>query len=487
MSELLQNKHGAAGFSKSRPIGLFLGLGFLLLTLFTDPPGTMSPEGWSALGLMLIMATWWSSEAIPIPATALLPIVLVPSLGLGSISEATSSYAHPIIFLFLGGFTLGLAMQRWKLHRRIALLTLSAVGYEPKRQIAGFIMATAFLSMWVSNTATAIMMLPIALSVIAMIGKSEPQNIQRYATALLLAIAYAANIGGIATLIGTPPNALLAAYLNDTHGLSVGFAQWMLLGIPVASLMLVFTWWWLSRKDFGLGDQQNSALVIQAELADMGQMSRGEKIVASIFVLTACAWIFRPLLSASLMPWLSDTGIAIAAAIAMFMIPVNLRQQSFVLDWQSAEKLPWGILLLFGGGLAMASVISSSGLADWIATTIAATGTMSLLVLLIVIVSVLIFLTEVTSNTATAAAFLPLLGALALSQEASPLLLTVPAAIATSCAFMMPVATPPNAIVFSSGHIKISDMIQTGFVLNILGIVVVTLMSYLFMDFIFTL
>ncbi|MBA6412142.1 DASS family sodium-coupled anion symporter [Parahaliea sp. F7430] len=487
MSELLQNKHVAAGFPKSRLIGLFLGLGFLLLTLFTDPPGTMSPEAWSALGLMLIMATWWSSEAIPIPATALLPIVLVPSLGLGSISEATSSYAHPIIFLFLGGFTLGLAMQRWKLHRRIALLTLSAVGYEPKRQIAGFIMATAFLSMWVSNTATAIMMLPIALSVIAMIGKSEPQNIQRYATALLLAIAYAANIGGIATLIGTPPNALLAAYLNDTHGLSVGFAQWMLLGIPVASLMLVFTWWWLSRKDFGLGDQQNSALVIQAELAEMGQMSRGEKIVASIFVLTACAWIFRPLLSASLMPWLSDTGIAIAAAITMFMIPVNLRQQSFVLDWQSAEKLPWGILLLFGGGLAMASVISSSGLADWIATTIAATGTMSLLVLLIVIVSVLIFLTEVTSNTATAAAFLPLLGALALSQEASPLLLTVPAAIATSCAFMMPVATPPNAIVFSSGHIKISDMIQTGFVLNILGIVVVTLMSYLFMDFIFTL
>ena len=329
---------GSQGYPKSRLVGLFLGAGFLLMTVLLPPPESMSMEAWSAMGLMLLMATWWSTEAIPIPATALLPIVLVPGLGLGSISQATSPYAHPIIFLFLGGFTLGLAMQRWNLHRRIALMTLKAVGSEPKRQIAGFMLATAFLSMWVSNTATAIMMLPIGLSVIGMMGSGQPENVQRYATALLLAIAYSASIGGIATLIGTPPNALLAAYLSKTQGISVGFAQWMLLGVPVAIVMLGLVWWWLTRRDFGLSTQEGTGEAIRDELTAMGQMSRGEKLVAVVFALTASAWVFRPLLSANIAPWLTDTGIAVSAAIAMFMIPVNIRQQTFVLDW---EVLPW--------------------------------------------------------------------------------------------------------------------------------------------------
>jgi len=487
MAEVQRNDGSRSGLPKSQVIGLILGAAFLLVTLILPAPGSMGAEAWAALGLMLLMATWWSTEAIPIPATALLPIVLVPALGLGTIGQATAPYANPIIFLFLGGFTLGLAMQRWNLHRRIALLTLKAMGDQPKRQIAGFMLATAFLSMWVSNTATAIMMLPIGLSVVAMMDNSNPEGVRKYATALLLAIAYSASIGGIATLIGTPPNALLAAYLSENQGISVGFAQWMVLGVPVTLVMLVLTWWWLTRRDFGIGQASDSGQMIRDELAKLGVMSRGERLVAVVFVITATAWIFRPLLSASLMPWLSDTGIAIAAAIAMFLIPVDARQGTFVLDWDSANKLPWGVLLLFGGGLAMAGVISSSGLAEWIAGSLGVAGVLPTIVMMVIVASVIIFLTEVTSNTATAAAFLPLLGALAMAQDVSPLLLTVPAAIAASCAFMMPVATPPNAIVFSSGHMQISDMIKAGFALNLMGIVVVTLITYGLLGLVFSL
>ena len=487
MSAAARSDTSPGGLPKSRVAGLILGPLFLLMTLILPAPEEMGAEAWAALGLMLLMATWWSTEAIPIPATALIPIVLIPALGLGGINDATTPYANPIIFLFLGGFTLGLAMQRWNLHRRIALLTLRGVGDRPRRQIAGFMIATAFLSMWVSNTATSIMMLPIGLSVIAMMDSSNPEGVRRYATALLLAIAYSASIGGIATLIGTPPNALLAAYLSENQGISVGFAQWMLLGIPVSLVMLSLTWWWLTRRDFGLGSQAGSGDMIREELKALGPLQKGEKLVALVFVVTAAAWIFRPLLSDGFMPWLSDTGIAIAAAIAMFLIPVNLKDREFLLDWETAQGIPWGVLLLFGGGLAMAGVISSSGLAEWIAESLSVAGHLPVLVMVALVVGVIIFLTEVTSNTATAAAFLPLLGALAMSQELSVLLLTVPAAIAASCAFMMPVATPPNAIVFSSGHMKIHDMIRAGFALNILGIVVVTALSYLLLGVVFTL
>ncbi len=486
MTENAAAPKALSGLARSQVIGLILGAIFLLITLFVPAPESMGPEAWAALGMMLLMATWWSTEAIPIPATSLLPIVLIPALGLGSIGQATSPYANPIIFLFLGGFTLGLAMQKWNLHRRIALMTLRAMGDKPKRQIAGFMLATAFLSMWVSNTATAIMMLPIGLSVIGMMDGRNPEGVRRYATSLLLGIAYAASVGGIATLIGTPPNALLAAYLSENQGIAVGFAQWMLLGVPVSVVMLSLTWWWLTRKDFGIEGSEESGQMIRDELTALGPMGKGEKLVALVFVVTASLWIFRPLLTSSLTPWLTDTGIAIAAAVAMFLIPVNTREKSFVLDWESANRLPWGVLLLFGGGLAMAGVISSSGLAGWIAESIGVAGTLPLLVMMILVTAVIIFLTEVTSNTATAAAFLPLLGALAMSQDVSPLLLTVPAAIAASCAFMMPVATPPNAIVFSSGRMKISDMIKAGFAINIMGIVVVTLITYALIGAVFS-
>lgn len=472
---------------KVRYAGLIAGFLLLLLTQLVEPPESMNPQAWSALGMMLLMATWWATEAIPIPATSLLPIVLIPALGLGNVASATSAYANPIIFLFLGGFTLGLAMQRWNLHRRIALLTLRAMGAKPRKQIAGFMLATAFLSMWVSNTATSIMMLPIGLSVIAMMerGNSEKAS-QRYATALLLAIAYSASIGGVATLIGTPPNALLAAYLSESQGVSIGFSQWMLIGLPVTVVMLFLSWWWLTRKPFDLQSDSGSDTLIRDQLAELGSVSRGEKLVAVVFLLTAAAWMFRPLLSGGLVPWLNDTSIAIAAAIALFLIPVSLADRTFVLDWQSAEKLPWGVLLLFGGGLAMAGVISSTGLADWIAAALAGSEGLPAILMIALITLVIIFLTEVTSNTATAAAFLPLLGALAVAQGVPAPLFAVPAALAASCAFMMPVATPPNAIVFSSGHVRIGDMIRTGFALNLIGVVVVTGFSYLLVGLVFS-
>lgn len=458
-------------------IGLLLGPVLFLMTWWVPPPEGLSPMAWHVLGMALLMAIWWSTEALPIPVTALLPILIIPALGAGSLRDASAPYADPVIFLFLGGFMLGLAMQRWNLHRRIALLTLLAVGTRPSRQIAGFMIATAFLSMWVSNTATTIMMLPIGLSVIALMQSDNAQELERFATAMLLSIAYAASIGGVATLIGTPPNALLAAYLKNNHDIAIGFGQWMLIGLPVAVSMLVFTGWWLTRGGFRLGEGGASRTALQDALRELGPLSRGERTVGLIFVLTALAWIFRPLF-ADRLPWLDDTSIAMAATLALFVTPVDAGKRIFVMDWSKTEGVPWGVLLLFGGGLSLAGVIRSSGLAEWIANSLGAFGALPLILMMALVVAVIIFLTEVTSNTATAAAFLPLLGALAVAQDVSPLLFAVPAAIAASCAFMMPVATPPNAIVFATGHMRIQAMIRAGFVLNLGGVVLVTLLSY---------
>ncbi|MHB0775593.1 SLC13 family permease [Halomonas sp. WWR20] len=458
-------------------IGLWLGPAWVLITLLLPAPAGMSDPAWACVGLSLLMATWWATEAIPIPATSLVPIILVPALGIGELGATTASYANPIIFLFLGGFLLGIGMQRWNLHRRIALKVLQVVGQQPKRQIAGFMIATGFLSMWVSNTATSIMMLPIGMSVISLLGDHDEQEMARYATALLLAIAYAASIGGIATLIGTPPNALLAGYLSDSQGIDIGFAQWMVIGLPVSIVMMIVTWWWLTRGGFKLSAVEDSGQMIRDELGKLGAMTPAERRVGLVFLLAAIAWIFRPMLNQAGIGWLSDTVVALIAGIALFLIPSGTQANTRLIDWDDAQKLPWGVLLLFGGGLALAGAIKSSGLAEWIAEQLSVFGALPLLLLIGIIVLVIIFLTEVTSNTATAAAFLPLLGALALSLDMNPLLVTVPAAIAASCAFMMPVATPPNAIVFATGHMKIQSMIRAGLFLNIAGTILVTLLT----------
>ncbi|MBZ5756662.1 DASS family sodium-coupled anion symporter [Pseudomonas sp. S5(2021)] len=458
-------------------IGLFLGPLLLVACLLTDPPAGLSETAWRTVGMAAMMAVWWSTEAIPIPATSLLPVLLIPLLGIDSLAKATAPYANPTIFLFLGGFLLGLAMQRWNLHKRIALATLLAVGNQPSRQIAGFMIATAFISMWVSNTATSIMMLPIGLSVIGLLteGSAREQS-ERFATALLLGIAYAASVGGIATLIGTPPNALLAAFLRENHDVHIGFGQWMLLGVPVTAGMLLFTWWWLTRGGFRLSGGDSRSM-LQQEMAALGPMSRQEKLVALIFTLAALAWIFQPLLAEPL-PGLNDTSIAIGAALLLFLIPANVKERTFLLDWQTANKLPWGVLLLFGGGLSLAGVIGASGLAEWIAQSLGGLDMLPLILMIGLVALVITFLTEITSNTATAAAFLPLLGALAVAQGLPPQMLAIPAAIAASCAFMMPVATPPNAIVFGTGEMRIQSMIKAGFALNLFGVFFVTLLCY---------
>ena len=366
-------------------------------------------------------------------------------------------------------------MQRWNLHRRIALRILNVVGQKPKQQIAGFMLATGFISMWVSNTATAIMMLPIGMSVVSLFANADSGEVKRYATALLLAIAYSASIGGIATLIGTPPNAILAGYLSSEQNIELGFAQWMVVGLPVSIAMMVVAWWWLTRGGFKLQLDDGSGNVIGDELAKLGKLSPAEARVGIVFLLAALAWVTRPLLNDWGIEWLSDTSIALLAGVALFLIPSGNERYRPLLLWEDAKDLPWGILLLFGGGLALASTISGSGLADWIANQLNVFGTLPLILLIGAIVLVIIFLTELTSNTATAAAFLPLLGALAMSLGVDPLLITVPAAIAASCAFMMPVATPPNAIVFATGHMKIQSMIRAGFFLNLTGTILVTL------------
>ncbi|WP_108446470.1 SLC13 family permease [Halomonas denitrificans] len=462
----------------SARIGLWLGPLWVVLTLLAPAPTGMSDPAWACVGLALLMATWWSTEAIPIPATSLLPLALVPALGIGEMQETAASYANPIIYLFLGGFLLGIAMQRWALHRRIALHVLRVVGHQPRRQIGGFMLATGFLSMWVSNTATAIMMLPIGMSVVSLLDDADPAELNRYATALLLAIAYSASIGGVATLIGTPPNALLAGYLAEDRGIDLGFAQWMMIGLPISAAMMVSAWWWLTRRGFDLQVGDDSAGMVRDELAALGRIGAPERRVGAIFLLAAVTWMLRPLLNDAGLDWLSDTGIAIIAGIALFLVPAGNGDGERLMDWDAAKELPWGILLLFGGGLALAGAISRSGLAEWIAQQLGIFGAFPLLAMVGVVVLVIIFLTEVTSNTATAAAFLPLLGALALSLDISPLLITVPAAIAASCAFMMPVATPPNAIVFATGRMKIQSMIRAGFMLNLISTLVVTLIAY---------
>jgi sodium-dependent dicarboxylate transporter 2/3/5 len=464
---------------KTKPtrLALIIGPAMLVLSLLLPAPAEMSHEAWLALGAALWMAIWWATEAVPIPATALLPLILVPVLGIAETADLADAYANGIIFLFLGGFLLGLAMQRWELHRRIALNILLAVGQQPSRQIAGFMIATAFLSMWVSNTATSIMMLPIGLSVISFLPEGNGNERRRFAVALLLAIAYSASIGGIATLIGTPPNAMLAAYLKVNHNISIGFGQWMMIGLPVAVSMLLFTWWWLCRKGFAGLETAGSRELLHAELQNLGPLNGAEKRVVLIFVTTAAAWIFRPLLNVSL-PGVSDTVIAMTAGLLLFTVRSGGPDSQALLDWQTAERLPWGVLLLFGGGIALATMIKSSGLAAWLANNFSLLNAWPLFAVVVIIVSVIIFLTEITSNTATTATFLPLLGALAVAQSVSPILFVIPAAIAASCAFMMPVATPPNAVVFGSGELGIKDMMHAGLLLNLFGIVLVSSLGY---------
>ena len=432
------------------------------------------------------MALWWITEALPIAATALLPLVLFPLLGVTDIDGAATPYANPLIFLFMGGFIIAQAMQAWNLHRRIALNIVRAVGTNPSSIVVGFILASAFLSMWVSNTATALMMLPIGLSVIELTRDrlKERDRAPHFGVVLLLSVAYACNVGGMGTLIGTPPNAILAGFFSESYGVEVGFAQWMMVGLPlvVVALPLVYmvlTWVY----PIELEELPGGTDIIDEERAKLGTISAAEKRVAIVFGATALFWMMRPLLG-KVVSGLSDAGIAIGGGLALFLIPAGTEDRA-LLTWSDAEELPWGVLILFGGGLSLAAAISDTGLAGWIGQGVNALSGWPILTVLVSTVALIVALTEITSNTATTAAFLPILGAVAVGIGENPFLLAVPAALGASCAFMLPVATPPNAIVYGSDLLTIPEMSRVGVWPNAVFIVVVTLSGYLLLGLAF--
>jgi sodium-dependent dicarboxylate transporter 2/3/5 len=434
------------------------------------------------------MATWWVTEALPIAVTALVPLVLLPPLSITDIDGAATPYANPLIFLFLGGFIIAQAMQVWRLHRRIALGIVNWVGVRPPSIVIGFILASAFLSMWVSNTATALMMLPIGLSIIDLTrdrlaerGEEMPPH---FGVVLLLSIAYGCNVGGMGTLIGTPPNALLAGFFSESYGVEVGFAQWMIVGLPLVVVALPLIYVALTTVyPIELDELPGGTAIIDEERAQLGTISKAETRVAAIFALTALLWMTRPLLS-DVIPGLSDAGIAIGASLTLFVVPSGTEDRA-LLSWDDAEKLPWGVLLLFGGGLSLASAISETGLAKWMGQGVSTLEGSPVLLVLVCTVALIVMLTEITSNTATTAAFLPILGAVAVGLGQNPFLLAVPAALGASCAFMLPVATPPNAIVYGSDLLSIPEMSRVGLWLNALFIIVVTGLAYALMGIAF--
>jgi sodium-dependent dicarboxylate transporter 2/3/5 len=465
----------------------------LVVYWISDGDGaTLTPAGRATLAVASWMACWWLTEAVSLAVTAMLPLVLFPLLGIASADETAAPYANSLIFLFMGGFILGLGMQRCGLHRRIALYVLVAAGNDTRWLIAAFMGITAFLSMWISNTATAIMILPIATSLLASIKDapqqygSEPSRcFTSLGVGLLLGIAYSASIGGVATLIGTPPNLVLAAFLRERHGVEIGMLQWLSIGLPFALLMLPVAWLYLTRtvcRDMPRHLPGSRALFTKQRRA-LGPMSDGERIVLFVFLAAVSCWILRAqIVALTGLSGLSDAVIAMAAALVLFMIPVGPSKLTFAMNWSTTRRLPWDILLLFGGGLTLASAIARHGVDVWLASGLDALTGSPLLLVVFAVSTLVIFLTELTSNTAVTATLLPVLAASATVLGVPPAPLLVATALAASCAFMLPVATPPNAIVFSSGHLTLGQMARAGFALNIVSICIITVLVTWFLD-----
>ncbi len=439
----------------------------------------MALPAWRTAAVGILMAVWWMTEAIPISATALLPLALFPLLGIADIRAAAAPYANPLVFLFLGGFLIAAGMERWNLHRRLALRIIAMMGPRPYAILAGFMIAAAFLSMWVSNTATALMMLPIGLSVAELVRRTDSKEVAHFTIGLMLIIAYSCSIGGIATLVGTPPNAFFAGFMLETYSVSVGFVEWMQVGLPMALIALPLMYFVLTRVVYPIKIREipGGAAFIHSELTAMGRMSRPEKMVMILFVTAAILWMTRPLLT-PMIPGLSDAGIAMGVGLLFFLLPVDVSKRVFLLEWNDAERLPWGLLILFGGGLSLAAAINDTGLAAWLGAQAGLIEHWPVFLIILVIATTIIFLTELTSNIATVAAFLPIVASVGVGLGESPLVFAVPAVLAASCAFMLPVATPPNAIVYSSEYVTIPRMARAGILLNILFVFLVSLIGY---------
>ena len=471
--------------SLKKIIALIAGpLSFAIIVLM-PPVQDLSSEAQSILAITSWIAIWWVTEAIPIPVTSLLPIVLFPLTGALDIAKTTSSYGHKMIFLYMGGFIIALAIEKWNLHRRIALQTINLIGKDADRIILGFMVATYLLSMWISNTASTMMMLPIAIAVAKqfggmrtsqddLVGSSKLSS--SFGLPLMLGIAYAASIGGITTLIGTPTNAMLSAVVKDMFQQEIDFAKWMTLSLPISVVLLVICWVYLVKIVFPVkvDDDSGGYEEIKRELKALGPVTSDEKKVIVVFLITAISWITRSFLLQKFIPAIDDTIIALVGVVLLFLIPSSKKKEQ-MMDWQTARKLPWGILILFGGGLAIATGFQSSGLAAWLAGTLKGLDSVSFIILLFAVSAMVNYLTEVTSNVATATILLPILASIAIALEVHPYALMIAATLSASCAFMLPVATPPNAVVFSTGYIKISQMVRAGFFLNLISVVVIVL------------
>ena len=465
-------------------LGLFLGpIAFLLIYFFMSSPD-LNPAAQSMLALAAWMAIWWIFEAIPIAATAIIPLILMPLLGILPIADVSENYMHPTVLLYMGGFLLATGIEKWSLHRRIALNIINLIGTDLRKIVLGFILATGILSMWISNSATSLMMLPIGLAVVNQfkdqLGSSKLAISENLGKAIMLGIAYSASIGGVATLIGTPTNIILASVVSDLYNYEIGLNEWMMFGLPLSLVMLIICWYYLVNyanplpAKFSLSDGKS---IIKTQLNTLGRITYEEIMVMIVFGLVCFAWITRSFLLQQFFPGLDDTIIVLIGVVILFIIPSS-KPGERILDWKTAERIPWGVLILFGGGLALAAGFKETGLAEWIGTRFTLIEGISFFLLLLIIITSVNFLTEVTSNVATASMLLPILASVAFKLDIHPFGLMVGATLAASCAFMLPVATPPNAVVFGSGYLQMKDMVKAGFWLNITSIILVTLMVY---------
>jgi sodium-dependent dicarboxylate transporter 2/3/5 len=466
----------------SKYVGLISGpLSFIVIFLYFHPEG-LNLRANAILASTVWIAIWWISEAIPISVTALLPIILFPITGGLELSNTTASFGHQYVFLYLGGFIIAIAIEKWNLHKRIALNIINLIGTNIVNIILGFMVATAFMSMWISNTATAVMMLPIAMAIVTQLkdnpSTKENEN-EKFGKVLMLGIAYSATIGGISTQIGTPPNLVLAGVVSEIFGYEITFFQWFKFGFPISVILLFVSWKYLTSFAFKLNQNTfpGGRIEIKNQLTALGKISYEEKLVAGVFTLTAIAWISRSFLLKFIIPQIDDTIIGLIGAVLIFILPTKNKERP-LLTWKEALKLPWGILLLFGGGMAIAVGFKDSGLASWIGSQMTLLDGISLLLLVFILISSVNFLTEITSNFATTAMLLPILYPMAIAIDVHPFILMVSATVAASCAFMLPVATPPNAVVFGLGYLRISDMVRVGIWMNLISIIILTLCVY---------
>ncbi|MEW5807643.1 MAG: DASS family sodium-coupled anion symporter [Acidobacteriota bacterium] len=479
-------------------LGFSIGIVIFAAMLLLPAPHGMTEEAKRTAAIALLMATFWIAEALPIAVTSLIPIAAFPLFSILDGAQVTKNYGDQNIYLFLGGFFIALAMERWNLHRRIALNIIKVMGLAERRIVLGFMCASALISMFISNTATTVMMLPVAISVVRAVqnehdasARSKTNSMEGFGTALMLGVAYSASIGGIGTLIGTAPNIILAGAVRELFpGLpEITFSKWLFYGIPLVLVFIPLVWLYLTLLLFPPGKNVGmNMLVLKDEIAKLGKITKNELLVLIVFVMAVVMWVTRSDISIGSMTlkgwesilgvekYVHDSTVSIFAAVLLFMLPAGKGEH--ILSWEEAKKIPWGVLLLFGGGFALAEAFQTSGLSAWIGESMACMKGLPLILIVVAVITIVIFLTELTSNTALTVTMMPIMASLSSAIGVHPFVIMIPTAIAASCAFMLPVATPPNAIVFSSGYITIPQMAKAGFLLNITGIVLITLLTY---------